>query len=339
VMQRMVRLGVFLLLSAFLALPALPTLAAQQPATPEAEEGPATPVPPPTPQLPVTVTDVQGNTVTVEDVSRIVPLSGDIAEIIWTLGLGANIVGVDVSAVYPAELQQLPKIGFERQLSAEGILALNPTVVIGKEQAGPAAALDQVRAAGVPVVILAEPQTLDAPAEKIRAVAEALGVADAGEELANRVQSEIDAARELAAQATSKPRVLFLYVRGGGTQLIGGAGTVSAAMIEGAGAIDAGSETGLQGFVPVTAEAIAAAQPDVIIVPGSGVGSLGGMQGLLEIPGVAQTPAGEQGRILVYDDLEFLGMTPRTGKMLQELVEALHPELVDATPVASPEVA
>ncbi len=332
VVQRLLRVVPLVLLALILAAPALPARAFQEPGTP----GPSTPPVPPTPQLPVTVTDALGNSVTVTDVSRIVPLSGDIAEIIWTLGLGANIVGVDVSAVYPPELLRLPKIGFERQLSAEGILSLNPTVVVGKEQAGPASALDQVRAAGVPVVIVAEPQTIEAPVVKIRAVAEALGIAAAGEELASRVQAEIDAARDLAAQATSRPRVLFLYVRGGGTQLLAGAGTVANAMIEAAGAIDAGADTGLQGFVPVTAEAIVAAQPDVIITPSSGVESIGGIEGVLAIPGVAQTPAAEQGRILIYDDLLFLGMTPRTGQMLLELVKALHPELAEATPAASP---
>jgi iron complex transport system substrate-binding protein len=289
----------------------------------------------PTPQLPATVTDVNGESVTVEDVSRIVPLSGDVAEIVWTLGLGANIVGVDVSAVYPPEVMlPLPKIGFERQLAAEGILALNPTVVIGKEQAGPPEVIEQVRSAGVPVVIIAEPQTIEAPTAKVRAVAAALGVPEAGEELANRVQTEIDTARDLAAQATDRPRVLFIYVRGGGTQLIGGAGSVADAMIEAAGGLDAGVEAGIQGFMPVTAEAVVAARPDVIIAPSSGVESIGGLEAFLQVPGVAQTPAGQTGAILVYDDLHFLGMTPRTGEALMELVLALHPELAAATPPA-----
>lgn len=291
----------------------------------------------PAPQLPATVQDVSGDEVTVADISRIVPLSGDIAEIVWSLGLADNVVGVDVSAVYPAEAwADLPRIGFERQLSAEGILSLNPTVVIGKEQAGPPEVLDQIRSAGVPVVIVGEPQTLEAPAQKIRSVAAALGVAAAGDALAMRVEGEIAAARELAATATSQPRVLFIYVRGGGTQLIGGAGVVSNAMIAAAGGIDAGAEAGVQGFMPVTAEAIVTARPDVIVVPASGVASIGGLDALLDIPGIAETPAGQDGRILVYDDLRLLGMTPRTGAMLRELTLALHPELAAATPEASP---
>ncbi|MEA2529634.1 MAG: heme transport system substrate-binding protein [Thermomicrobiales bacterium] len=325
--HRMLRVVLFALLAMTVAFPAASTVAFQSSdATPVASE----------PKLPATVTDVNGNQVTVTDVSRIVPLSGDIAEIVWTLGFGANIVGVDVSAVYPPELRQLPQIGFERQLSAEGILSLNPTLVIGKEQAGPPPVLEQIRAAGVPLVIVAEPQTIEAPTAKIRAVAEALGVTDAGEELAAKTQQEIDEARALAATATSKPTVLFLYVRGGGTQLIGGAGSVADAMIDAAGGVDAGVAAGIQGFVPITAEAVVAAQPDVIIVPQSGVDSIGGVEALLQVPGVAETPAAKEGRILVYEDLLFLGMTPRTGQMVRQLALDLHPELAGATPVASP---
>jgi iron complex transport system substrate-binding protein len=324
----------------FLRLVALAVLAVAvvgmaRPSAAALQSSEATPAAP-TPHLPATVTDVNGKQVTVSDVSRIVPLSGDVAEIVWDLGLGSNIVGVDVSAVYPPELTKLPQIGFERQLSAEGILSLNPTLVIGKEQAGPVTVLDQVRAAGVPVLIVHEPQTIDAPAAKIRAVAAALGLQPEGETLATRTQLAIDSARALAASATSKPTVLFLYVRAGGTQLIGGKGSVADAMIEAAGGTDAGVAAGIQGFEPITAEAVVAAQPDVIIVPQSGLDSIGGLDALLQIPGVAETPAAKNNRILAYDDLLLLGMTPRTGAMLHQLTLDLHPELAGATPAATP---
>jgi len=333
---RLIRLVALVMAMAALGMVTRPAAAAVAVAI-AVQTADASPVAAPEPQLPVTVQDVNGNDVTVTDVSRIVPLSGDVAEIVWSLGLADNVVGVDVSAVYPAEAwADLPRIGFERELSAEGILSLEPTVVIGKEQAGPPEVLDQIRDAGVSVVIIGEPQTLEAPAHKIRAVAAALGVPQAGEALATSVESQIADAQALAATAESQPRVLFIYVRGGGTQLIGGSGVVSNAMIEAAGGIDAGAEAGVQGFMPVTAEAIVAAQPDVIIAPDSGVQSIGGLEALLQIPGVAETPAGQQGNFLVYDDLLLLGMTPRTGEMLMDLTLALHPELAPATPEASP---
>jgi heme transport system substrate-binding protein len=292
--------------------------------------------PVPQPQLPVTVTDAAGNSVTVDDVSRIVPLSGDIAEIIWDLGLGANIVGVDFSAVYPEELLALPKIGVERNLNAEGILSLNPTVVIGKEAAGPPPVIDQVRGAGVPVVIIAEPQTIEAPVSKIVDTAAALGVEDAGDALADRVGAEIDEAMALASKASSHPTALVIYLQEGGIQLVAGGGTVASAMLEAAGAVDAAKAAGVMGYQPVTAEAIAAAAPEIIITQTRGVESVGGIDGVLAVPGIAETPAGQNKRILVYDDELLLGMTPRTGQALRQMIVDIHPELAEASPVASP---
>jgi iron complex transport system substrate-binding protein len=295
----------------------------------------------PSAELPVTVTDVTGNEVTVEDITRIIPLSGDVAEIVWALGLGQNIVAVDVSAVYPEPLLALPKIGFERDLSAEGILAMEPTIVIGKEQAGPPPVLEQVRGAGVPVVLIAEPQTIEAPASKIRAVAEALGVSEAGEALASQVEEEIASVENLVADVEERPRVLLVYLRGPGTQLVGGAGTVSEAMIETAGGIDAGAETGIQGFAPLTAEAIVTAAPDIILTTTSGVESIGGIEGMLQIPGIADTPAAQAAAIHALDDSLLLAMTPRVGQALNELVAIFHPDLAPAvgTPEATPEAA
>lgn len=278
-------------------------------------------------QLPATVKDKDGKEVTVTDTSRIVPLNGDIAEIVWALGLGGNVVATDTSATFPPEARALAKIGYQRQLAAEGILALNPTVVIGDEAAGPPATLEQLRGAGVPVVIVPDPPTLDTPAMKIRAVGAALGVPDRAEELAVRTQRGIDDARALAARATGKPKVMFLYVRGAGTQNIGGKGTSADVLIGAAGGADAGADAGISGYKPLTAEALAAAQPDVILLLSAVLDSIGGVEGLLAIPGVAQTPAGQQRRVLAYDDLFLLGMGPRTGQALRELTLGLHPEL------------
>ncbi|MGD9892387.1 MAG: hemin ABC transporter substrate-binding protein [Dehalococcoidia bacterium] len=279
------------------------------------------------PVLPVTVTDKDGRSVTVTDVSRIIPLNGDIAEVIWALGLGDNVIATDTSATYPEAATTLPKIGYQRQLSAEGVLSLNPTLVIGNEAAGPPAVIEQIRGAGVPVVILPSATTLDGAVEKIRAVAAALGVPERGGQIAAQTQTEIAAAQALAATATSKPRVAFLYVRGAATQQLGGKGTSADALIAAAGGVDAGSEAGVQGFKPLTPEALVTAQPDVLLLLMAGLESVGGVDGLLTLPGVAQTPAGKNRRVLDYDDQYLLGMGPRVGQALMDLVKGLHPEL------------
>lgn len=300
----------------------------------------ATPVVP-TPALPTTFTDAGGSEVEITDVSRIVPLNGDIAEIVWALGLGANIVGVDASATYPEELQSLPQIGFGRQqLSAEGILALEPTIVIGDTTAGPVDVIKQVREAGVTVVIIKSYTDFQAPFEKITDISAALGVSEAGEALKAKVQAELDAAIALAETAESHPRVVFLYVRGTAVQLIGGEGSGADTLIALAGGIDAGTEAGVKGFAPITAEALVTAAPDVILVMTAGLESIGGIDGLLEVPGIAETPAGQNRAIIDFDDQYLLGLGPRIGSVLTDLVYGIHPELVrPETAEATPEAA
>ena len=145
----------------------------------------------------------------------------------------------------------------------------------------------------------------------------------AGELLASRVGGEIDEARQIAAEAGSAPRVVYLYSRGPSLLFLFGEGIPTNAMIEGAGAFDAGAEIG-EGAIPLTPEALVAAAPDVIVLPESGVEGLGGFDAILEIPGVAETPAGSNGALLAYDEAYFFNLGPRTGLALNEFVEDLY---------------
>lgn len=260
----------------------------------------------------------------ISDTSRIVTLNGDINEVVYALGHGDAVVGNDLSATFPPETLDLPKIGYQRALNAEGILSLSPTLVIGNEQAGPPAVLEQVRNAGVPVVILPVETALDGAARKVVMVGEVLGAADRAEELARRIASEIAAAREMIPDRVDPPRVAFIYARGLDVLLLAGRDTPSESLITAAGAADAGAGAGLVDFTPLTAEGLAAADPDWLILTEDGLESVGGVDGLLEIPGVAQTSAGRHGRVLAFDDLGFLGLTPRVGAVLRRLVLSLY---------------
>ncbi|PFG72840.1 heme/hemin ABC transporter substrate-binding protein [Tepidiforma thermophila] len=303
-------------------------------ATTAAEESPtAAPTPTPAitaesrPVLPATVKDKDGEEITVSDISRVVVLNGDLTEVVYALGLGENVVGVDTSATYPPEAREKPKIGYQRSLNAEGILSLQPTVIIGSELAGPPAVIEQIRSAGVPVVLFKTVSSLDDIQRKITDVATALGVPNRGRLLAQQTKAEIDEALALAAKATSKPRVAFLYLRGSTVQTMAGKGSGADMLITAAGGIDAGSEAGIVGSKPLTPESLVTAAPDVIVVTTSGLQSVGGVDGLLQIPGIAQTPAGKARRVVDFDDQYLLGMGPRAGKALMDLVKALHPEL------------
>ncbi|MGW1061623.1 heme/hemin ABC transporter substrate-binding protein [Micromonospora rubida] len=282
--------------------------------------------PAPTPVLPATVTSADGVTVTVADAGRILPvnLSGSIAETVFALGLGGNVIGRDTSTTFPsaAHLPVVTPAGHD--LSAEAVLALNPSVVLADDTIGPPEALRQLRASGIPVVMVEAEQTLAAVPGHIRAVAAALGVAAAGEQLVARVEGEIAAARRAAPQGNA-PRIAFLYLRGTtGVYLIGGRGAGSDAMIEAIGGVDAGSAAGLTKFRPLTSEGLINAAPDVILVMSAGLASVGGVEGLLKLPGIAQTPAGAGRRIVDMDDGILLTFGTRSGPAVQALASAVY---------------
>lgn len=278
-----------------------------------------------------TFTGVDGVETDVSDASRIVSLTGDLTEIIFELGLGGNVVGVDVTTTYPPEAAALndrgDTVGFGQQLAPEAVLRFAPTLVIGDETIAPEDTIIQLRAAGVPVVILKSQSTLDGALEKIDQVAEILDVSEAGTALRDRVAADIDAAVALAATVETQPRVLYIYSRGPNLNLIFGAGMPTQAMIEGANAIDAGADLGIFGPGPVTPESLVGAAPDVIVLPESGIDEFGGLDAFKELPGIADTPAAKSDSFLIYDEAYFFNLGPRVGLALQDFVLDLYPEL------------
>lgn len=273
-------------------------------------------------------TGADGVETTITDVTRVVSLNGDLTEIIFELGLGDNVVGVDVTTTWPPQAAALndqgQTVGFAQQLTAEAVLRFEPTLVLGDEQVAPAETLAQLRAAGVPVVILETQTSLEGVETKILQVAEILGVPDAGRALGSRVKGEIDAVLATVADDETDPRVAFIYVRGPQVVFLFGAGTPTQAMIEGAGAVDVGAGMGFFGPAPLTPEALLGAAPEVIILPEAGLTALGGLEVFLEIPGVADTPAARNQAFLVYDEAFFFNLGPRVGQALAQLVEDLY---------------
>ncbi|NHC12745.1 heme/hemin ABC transporter substrate-binding protein [Motilibacter deserti] len=278
----------------------------------------------PTPELPVTVDSADGRKVTVEDASRIIPLTGSIAEIVFSLGLGDNVVGRDVATTFH-EAEGLPVVTHAHDVSAEGVLALRPTVVLADTDTGPKESLEQLRKAGVPIVVLDTATSLEDVLPRITTIASALGVARAGKQLAERTTAEIRAAQAQVPSGGTKPRVAFLYLRGtAGVYLLGGKGSGADSLIAAAGAQDAGTALGLDAFTPITTEALVAARPDVILVMSKGLESVGGVDGMVKIAGIAQTPAGRDRRIVSVEDGVLLNFGPRTAQVLADLVGRLH---------------
>lgn len=285
------------------------------------------------PQLPVTVTDAQGTSVTVTDTSRILALDvyGTLARTVFELGLGDSVVGRDISTQFPdaADLPLVTQNGHD--LAAEAILDLDPTVILTDTSLGPWDVVLQMRDAGIPVVVTDSERSLDNVDDLTRQVAAALGVPQAGRALVERTDAELASVRQQIADVAPSDvqdqlRTVFLYVRGrSGVYYMFGEGSGADSLIDALGAYDVAEEIGWSGMKPVTDEGIVAAQPDLVLMMTGGLDSVGGVDGLLErLPALAQTPAGEHRRFVDMADSEILGFGPDSASVLNALAVALY---------------
>ena len=270
------------------------------------------------------VVDARGKVVEVRSVERIVSLDGITTEILFALGVGEKVVGRDDSSYYPPEAQRLPSVGYQFRLSADGILSLKPTLVIGREDVRPKEVVEQLERAGVAVVLVPTEPSVEGAKAKIRTVAQAVGRVEQGEALVRALERDLLLLRAFQAQhaAKGKLRALFLYLRGPGTTFVCGEGSTPVGVMELAGLENAAK--GIRECQPMTAESVVAARPEVIVVFKKGLESVGGLEGLLKLPGVAQTPAGQKRKVVAMDDLYLGSFGPRAGRAALDLFRAAY---------------
>jgi iron complex transport system substrate-binding protein len=286
----------------------------------------------PKPVLPVQVTDYQGTKVTVTSDSRILALDlyGTLSATVYGLGLGKDLVGRDQSTGFPAAAH-LPVVTFgAHELSAEGILKLHPTVLITDTTLGPWDVVLQMRSSGIPVVVVSPKRTLGSTDTLVNQVAAALGVKKEGYELDARLTKQIGAEEtQIKKIEPKKPadklRILFLYVRGNaGVYYIFGKDSGADSLIDALGGVDVATEHNIDGFFPLTAEALAKCNPNVILMMTLGLQSVGGVKGALKLPGVAETQAGQDHRIVDMSDYQILSFGPLSAEVLDALARALY---------------
>jgi len=243
---------------------------------------------------------------------RIVTLGGAVTEIVYALQAGDRLVGTDNSSNWPPQARRLPQVGYYRGFSIEGVASLQPDLVLASEQAGPPAAVAQLRSLGRRVVMLPAAPTVDALAQRIAGVAEALELKPAGERLVQQIRDEV----AKAAQRSGGPRVLLVSSHTGKLE---GAGTETAgdAMLRLAGASNVLSAE--RGYRAISGEAAAALRPEVLVTTTMSIAALGGLDAFLAQPGVAATPAARDRRVVVMDDLLLLGFGPRLPEALRQL--------------------
>jgi len=252
---------------------------------------------------------------------RIVSIGGGVTEILFRLGAEAQLVGTDTTSLYPPAAQATPKVGYARTLSAEGVLALRPSLLIASAAAGPPVVIEQLRQAGVAMVRADPAHSIEALIANVRTIALAIGRPEAGERLVSELEDEWRRLQAAMRVPATPPRVLFVLSHVAGNVQVAGQDTAADALIRLAGAHNA--MQGFRGFRPLAAEAVISAAPDLLLTTRQGIEALGSERQLLAQPGLALTPAGRAGRVLARDALFLLGGGPRLPQAVAELARHL----------------
>lgn len=259
---------------------------------------------------------------------RLISLSGALTEIIYLLGAEQLLVGSDTTSNYPEAADKTPKVGYVRQLAAEGVLSLKPDTVIGTTEAGPPVVLQQIAQAGVTVALVQSDHTWDEVLRKIRLVGQATGKLAQAEQLAQSLQTQWDETQaqvRASLAAGRSPRALFVLSHSGSPQVAGQA-TAADALLRMGGASNV--MQGFNGYRPLTAEAMAQAAPQVIVTTTQGLEAVGGEQKFWARPELALTPAFKNKAMVALEASQLLGYGPR----LPQAVQALHQGLLAIKP-------
>lgn len=252
----------------------------------------------------------------VQAADRIVVAGGSLSELIYALGAGERVVGVDETTSYPPETAALPHIGYWKQLSSEGILSLRPTRFITWQDAGPQLVFDQLRSQHVAVLTLPRvPATVEQMYTNIRTLARELGDEERGTVLINTLSQRLEKVAQSSASKPAPVSALFILSAGGSAPQVAGKGSVADAIMTLAGARNVAQHPQYRSY---SAEALIAANPEVIIVTSQMVD--GDLNRLSTIAGITRTSAWKNQRIVVLDQSLVLGMGPRVA----DAVETLH---------------
>lgn len=276
-------------------------------------------------QTAITQSDVTSISVTpVEELTdvRIVALANGAAELIAAMGYLDNLVGRDIASSTP-ELKDVPVVTSGHQVIPETIIALQPTLVITDDATGPSSAITKIESAGIRIVNISQSWNLADLVIKVEQIGVALGAPKSAALLRNILSESVNGNSVRASATDKKLKVAFLYLRGTSSiYLVGGQGSGADYLIDATGAIDIGAQKLTKPFTPLTAETMAQLNPDLILVMIAGLESVGGVSGLVELPGIAQTQAGKNRQVVAVDDSLLLSFGPRTPSLISELAAA-----------------
>ena len=261
------------------------------------------------------------------DSARIAVAGGSITEIIYFLGAEDRIVAVDSTSNFPAAAREFPSVGYVRALSAEGLLSLTPTLVLGEDDMGPPETVAMVERAGVALVRVGEVRTSGGIIDKVRCVGSVLGLHDRAAELSNsELEPVAHVLLRLKEGVTRKPRVAFLLQFRDGAPIGAGRGTSAQGLLDMVHADNVLAD--FEGWKPVSMEAMSRAEPDFVVITERGVRGTGGVAAVLSHPALSLVlghgEGGNADRLIVMDGMAMLGFGPRTLTTALELAKRLH---------------
>jgi len=252
---------------------------------------------------------------------RIVALANGSAEIIYSLGLKRHLVGRDIASTFEGD-NKIPVVTLAHSISAEKVLAVKPTLVLINSSAGPLIALKQIKSAGVKIITIPEAYSIDGMRAKYQAIINALQISEKDPVVQKLIGAIPTTTSELNGD---EPRVVFLYLRGtSGIYLLGGSGSGADSIISISGGKDVGATINSKPFTPLTPEALTELNPGIILVMQKGLDSIGGLKGILKIPGISQTQAGINKKIISVDDSLLLAFGPRTQLLITQLSKIIE---------------
>ena len=273
----------------------------------------------------ITVHDARNRDVTIPDSARIVSIGGAITEILYALGFEHRLAGVDTTSLYPTSaLRDKPNVGYMRQLSAEGVLGLNPSLVLAVQGSGPKETMDVLEAAKVPLVLVPETFSEQGLLDKIKLVGHAMGADARAECLSTAVTNDLTQLRELRAKVTKPVRVMFVMSLLNGRAMAAGQKTAANEIIALAGGVNA--IDGYDGYKIISDEAIVAARPDVVLSIQRSKDSLEA-EAVYVHPAFALTPVVANKAFISMEGLYLLGFGPRTAAAARDLSVKLYPAL------------
>ena len=256
-----------------------------------------------------------------DDSSRVTIAGGSLTEIVYLLEQENKLVAVDITSNFPEEAKQLPSIGYVRALSAEGVLSLSPSLILGEDDTGPPTVMEQLSRVGIQIEIIPEENSTDGIIKKVKCVAEILGVdkntKDKTLAILNADAKELKLLTEMNKKES--PKVMFILSMESGSPTVGGRDTSADGLIKMTGAVNVMDS--FEGWKPVSTEAIIQAKPDFILISERGLKSFGSIEKLGQHPSLVFTPAAKNNNIIAMDGMAMLGFGPRTISSAKDIAQ------------------